>query len=58
MWQEIAVIFIGVITIACTGWKVFRFFSPKEKKELSCCCERCFMKEVTHKNKTCSKSKK
>jgi len=58
MWQEIAVIFIGVITIGCTGWKVYRSFSPKEKNELSCCCEKCFMKEVIHKKKMCNKSNK
>ncbi|MDD4516769.1 FeoB-associated Cys-rich membrane protein [Massilibacteroides sp.] len=39
MWQEIAVIATGIVTLIYVGWKIYRFFT--EQKNASGMCGGC-----------------
>ncbi|MDR2470093.1 MAG: hypothetical protein LBD27_06395 [Tannerella sp.] len=46
MWQETAIILIGILTVGYAGWKVWRLFRPV-KKHTGCagCMTVCPLKE-------------
>ncbi len=45
MWQEIAIVVIGLLTVAYVGWKVYNVFS-KPKRSSGCgCCDGCSLKK-------------
>lgn len=46
MWQEIAILIIGIITLLYIGWKVYRSFMQVKKSNDPCCgCSGCSMKK-------------
>ncbi|MDR3246974.1 MAG: FeoB-associated Cys-rich membrane protein [Prevotellaceae bacterium] len=47
MWQETAIIIIGILTAGYTGWKVVRFFKPSKKEVPFCagCSSHCPLKK-------------
>lgn len=55
MWQEIAVIFIGILTAIYIGWKVYKFFSPSANTTNGPCggCTGCSVKNEINKRKSC-----
>lgn len=59
MWQEIAIILIGIITIAYVGMKFYKSLTTKRNLENPCCgCKGCSLKEEIMKksmNGTCKK---
>jgi hypothetical protein len=52
MWQEIAIVIIGMLTLAYAGRKIYRLFVPSKKKHASCCncTQDCPMKEPDNRN--------
>lgn len=51
MWQEIAIIIIGLTVICYIGRKIYRFIIHPSKSDKSCCgCTGCALKEIKMKN--------
>ena len=57
MWQEIAIILIGIIIITYLGRKIYRFIVHPAKGQNSCsgCCGCTLKQEVNKKKYTCCK---
>jgi hypothetical protein len=45
MWQEIAIIIIGIITAIYLAWKIFKFFSATGKSSPCVNCKDCPVKK-------------
>lgn len=53
MWQEIAVLCTGILTLAYLGWKVYNFFTSSCRPSSGLCggCSGCSLHEEIKKNK-------
>ncbi|RHJ84382.1 FeoB-associated Cys-rich membrane protein [Parabacteroides sp. AM08-6] len=53
MWQEIAIIIIGVITIGYIGWKIYSFLTQSSNTDMPCChgCSKCALKNEMKKTR-------
>ncbi len=45
MWQEIAIVVIGLLTVAYVGRKVYNVFSHPKKNSCCGCCDGCSLKK-------------
>ena len=53
MWQEIAVLIIGLIVIFCIGKKIYKFFAHPTGTDNPCQgCPGCALKNKTRNNRT------
>ena len=51
MWQEIAIILIGLLTIGYVGWKIYSALTRPSRPGDSCAgCKGCSLKEEIRKN--------
>lgn len=51
MWQEVAIIIIGIITLLYAGWKFYKKFIDPKRSSASCCtgCKECSLKNQQQK---------
>lgn len=53
MWQEIAIILIGIAVIGCIGYKIYRLLTTSPKDNACIGCSGCALKkEMRSRQKT------
>jgi hypothetical protein len=55
MWQEIAVIIIGALTLGYVGRKIYRMFAPSENDSPCAGCPGCCMTKEPGETPDCEK---
>lgn len=54
MWQEIAIIIIGITVAVYTIWKVYKNFTRKRNPDNPCCgCSGCDLKNQVKDRRNC-----
>ena len=55
MWQEIAIIIIGILTVLYVGWKIYKMLTtPKDQDNPCSGCSGCSLKDQIKTKKECS----
>lgn len=52
MWQEIAIILIGIAVIGCIGYKIYRLLTTSRKDNACIGCSGCALKKEMQSKKT------